>query len=530
MRRSYEPAIVKAVAFRVWVAGVRHLIRLALTVALLTAGTAPSRAHWCGDCEYIIPHIFHHHHPLVASPANHGFSDNFSAHGLSGFGGFAAGAVGAAAVAPMIATIVLGRELTVAEFWRLEMSMFLGPAGWYLADRMFPPRHGGAPGQPPSQGGSNINHPPRGEIHFVPNEVLIVFAPGTPPAYIARLAARLGLTVLDTQSFGLTGITVVRFGITNGRSLASILRALARYARIVAAQPNYLYLLQQGAPMLAREAGSDGAAAQYVVDKLHLRQAHQISDGDNVGVAVIDSQIDRAQPELTGSIAADFDAVGGQPTPHPHGTAIAGAIAAHAMLIGVAPKVKLYAARVFTGSGDSAQGTTFNILKGLDWAASENVRVVNMSFAGPADPLMRITLRKAYAHGTVLVAAVGNAGPRARPLYPAAYPEVIGVTATDADNKTMAQANRGQQVTVAAPGVDVIEPAPNDRYQITSGTSVAAAHVSGVAALLLARDPALKPDAVKRILTRSAQALHRPAREVGAGEIDALAALKALAR
>jgi len=426
----------------------------------------------------------------------------------------------------MIATIVLGREMTVAEFWHLEMSMFLGPAGWYFADHMFPPGHGGAPGQ---GGNNNINFP-RAGFPFVANEVLTVFDQGTSAAYIARLAARLHLTVLQTQTFGLSGITVVQFRIDNGRSLVRVLRALARYARVAAAQPNYLYLLQQGAPMASRETQDDAPATQYVVGAMHLREAHQLSDGDNIGVAVIDSQIDRAQPELAGSIAADFDAIGGEAVPHPHGTAIAGAIAAHAKLLGVAPKVKLYAARVFTGGGDTAQGTTFNILKGLDWAASQNARVVNLSFAGPSDPLMRIMLRRAYERGMVLVAAVGNAGPRARPLYPAAYPEVIGVTATDADNKPMAQANRGRQVAVAAPGVDVIEPAPHDRYQITSGTSVAAAHVSGVAALILARDPMLKPDAVKRILTRSAQALRRPAREVGAGEVDALSALRSLAK
>ena len=93
----------------------------------------------------------------------------------------------------------------------------------------------------------------------------------------------------------------------------------------------------------------------------------------------------------------------------------------------------------------------------------------------------------------VLIAAVGNAGPRSPPLYPAAYAQVIGVTATDADDKLLSAANRGAQVAVAAPGVDIVEPAPDGNYQVTSGTSVAAAHASGVAALLLARDPKLSP-------------------------------------
>ncbi len=334
--------------------------------------------------------------------------------------------------------------------------------------------------------------------------------------------------MLDTQRFGLTNITLLRLRIDNGRSVISILRSLARYARIASAQVNYLYLLQQGAPAASRDAAPDASLAQYVVDKLHLTEAHRISNGDDVKVAVIDSQVDAAQPELAGSIAAQFDATGLPPAPHPHGTAIAGAIAAHDRLIGVAPKVKLLTARVFSGSGDSAQATTFNILKGLDWAASQNARVVNMSFAGPNDPMIRSMVGKAYARGMVLIAAVGNAGPRARPLYPAAYPDVIGVTATDADDKLLPQANRGRQVAVSAPGVDIVAPAPADAYQITSGTSIAAAHASGVAALLLAQDPKLTPNALKKILTESAHALRQAARDVGAGEVDPLAALREL--
>jgi subtilisin family serine protease len=143
--------------------------------------------------------------------------------------------------------------------------------------------------------------------------------------------------------------------------------------------------------------------------------------------------------------------------------------------------------------------------------------------------MLRDMLAKAYARGMVLIAAVGNAGPRAPPLYPAAYRDVIGVTAADADDKLLAQANRGPQVTFAAPGVSVIEPAPGNSYQVTTGTSVAAAHASGVAALLLARDPKLKPAAVRRIMIQGAHPIAGTRREVGAGEIDALGALRRLA-
>ena len=299
---------------------------------------------------------------------------------------------------------------------------------------------------------------------------------------------------------------------------------MRRLAGVAAAQPNHVFqgAQLQSAPMVTPDP------TQYVVSKLHLLEAHRVTNGDDVLVAVLDSQVDMNHPDLAGVFAGNFDALGGQAAPHMHGTAIAGAIAAHQKLVGVAPKVRLLAVRAFAGSGESAQGTTYNILKGLDWAASQNARIINMSFAGPADSMMHDMLAKAYARGIVLIAAVGNAGPNSPPLYPAAYTGVIGVTATDANDKLLAVANRGPQVAVAAPGVDIIAPAPNDAYQVTSGTSIATAHASGVAALLLARDPKLSPAALRRALIRSAHAVPGARRDVGV--IDALSAVNEFAR
>jgi subtilisin family serine protease len=338
----------------------------------------------------------------------------------------------------------------------------------------------------------------------------------------------LQLTRLETQSFALTGRSLQRWRIDGNRSVANTLRAVSRYTRISAAQPNYTYLAQQGAPATTHEAKDDAASAQYVVSKLHLTEVHRITHGDDVLVAVIDSKIDASHPDLSGVVADEYDDVGGPATPHLHGTGMAGAIASHAKLLGVAPKVKLLAVRAFSGERESAQSTTFNILKGLDWAAAKNARIVNMSFAGPSDPMFRNMLAKAYARGIVLIAAVGNAGPNSPPLYPGADPHVIGVTATDADDRLLPQANRGPQVAVAAPGVDILAPAPDGAYQITSGTSVAAAHASGVAALLLARQSNLTPDDIRRVLTRTAQAVGGKRTDTGAGVIDALGAVNSL--
>jgi len=452
---------------------------------------------------------------------------------LTPLGWYAAGGLVCAAVSPMIGTAVLGREMTAAEVGRSTLNCFLGPVGWIIGPSLFPdiPVAANTPPRPPpsrsatpSRGGRNVSIPPPGEARFVPDEVLVEIAEGVSPRTLDTIMRRLQLTRLERQSFTLTARTLQRFRIASNRTVPATLRTLGRYRGVAAAQPNWLYRFGQ-----AQSAPAD-TGTQYVVGKLHLLEAHRISNGDDVTVALIDSRVDAAHPDLAGVVTEQYDAVGGVSAPHPHGTAMAGAIAAHSKLIGVAPKVRLMAIRAFAGEGDSAKGTTFSILKGLDWAASKDARIVNMSFAGPADAMMRDMIGKAHARGMVLIAAVGNAGPKSPPLYPAADREVIGVTATDADDKLLPQANRGPQVAVAAPGVDILAAAPDGQYEMTSGTSVATAHVTGVAALLLARDPKLTPDALRRLLVGSARKVPGAPREVGAGVVDALKAVEETGR
>ena len=484
-----------------------------LTVAMVFAALTPARAQVCTFACTGVP-------PPVSSSA-----------AITPLGWYAGGAVFAAAAAPIIGTIVLGREMTAEEVYRSTLISFLGPAGWWLGNELFPDKVAGRnplTKNPPSRGtrpgqGRNINIPPPGEIRFVPDEVLLQVDNGVSPRTLDRVAGQLQITRLETQSFTLTGRTLQRWRIVGNRSVPATLRAVLGYPGIAAAQPNYLYLMQQTAARAAVDP-----SAQYVVSKLHLTEAHRITSGDDVLVAVIDSKIDGSHADLAGVVADEYDLVGGAGPAHLHGTAMAGAIAAHSKLIGVAPKVKLLAIRAFSGSGDSAAATTFNLLKGLDWAAAKNARVVNMSFAGPADYLLRDMLGKANARGIVLIAAVGNAGPKSPPLYPAADTHVIGITATDAQDKLLPQANRGAQVAVAAPGVEILAAAPDGAYQITSGTSVAAAHASGVAALLLARNNKLTPAQVRAVMIRSAHRIAGPRNDYGAGVIDALSAVNSL--
>jgi subtilisin family serine protease len=198
----------------------------------------------------------------------------------------------------------------------------------------------------------------------------------------------------------------------------------------------------------------------------------------------------------------------------------------------VAPGARTLAVHAFStgGTQQSPQATTQSIVAGLDWAISKGARIINMSFAGPYDPILALALKKAYEKGAILIAAVGNQGPKSPPLYPAADKHVIGVTAVDENDQLYKGSNVGAQVAVAAPGVDVMVPAPSDAYQLTTGTSVAAAHVSGVAALLLERHPQADAATILEVLTSSATRLGANKRDdrLGWGLVDPLAALAEL--
>ena len=456
-------------------------------------------------------------------------------------GWFVIGSVGCAAVSPMIATVILGRELTLNEAYRSTFGCFLGPIGWLLADALTPPTvttqiqiptqtqtrtSKPPPRHPRTSRGRNFKIPPQGETRFVGNEILLEFGLGATAQIRSALVTTLQLTELETQTFALTGRRLSRMRIDGPQSVPATLNRIFRsYPDVSGGWANMVYVGAQTQAPAVQAPPSAAGSAQYVVNKLHLLEAHRITSGDDVLVAVIDSKIDTKHPDLTGVVADEYDVVGSPAIAHSHGTAMAGAIAARSKLTGVAPKVKLLAVRAFSGSGESAESTTFNILKSVDWAASKNARIINMSFAGPPDDLLREMLTKANARGIVLIAAVGNAGPRSPPLYPAADAGVIGVTATDVDDKLMAQANRGPQVAVAAPGVEILAVAPDGKYQVTSGTSIAAAHASGVAALLLASKPNLTPAQVRASLTRAATRIPGKRNEIGAGVVDALAVI-----
>jgi subtilisin family serine protease len=365
--------------------------------------------------------------------------------------------------------------------------------------------------------------PPPGETRFVANELVLQIGSHISRQTVETVTARLGLTLLDIQHLKALGTTTIRVS-TNDISVPKAIRLLARQQIIGAATANYIYSLTQD---LAARSSEDvrGDAGQYVLDKLHLTDIHRMLNGTDVLIGVIDSEIDGSHPDLEGVISGRFDATGFERKPHPHGTGMAGAIASQRRLLGIAPGARLLAIRAFIDKPSKIESTTFDILKSLDYAIDSGVRIVNMSFAGPRDPTLERAFKVAHDKGVVLIAAAGNAGPNSRPLYPAADESVIAVTATDVDDKVFAGANRGPHIAISAPGVDILVPALGSTYQMSTGTSVATAHISGVVALLLQRNSKLAPDDIRKILSASAKLLG-PKNVFGAGLVDAVKALK----
>jgi subtilisin family serine protease len=357
-----------------------------------------------------------------------------------------------------------------------------------------------------------------------PREVIVTLGPNSTAATVFELSQGFGLDGDTLYTSNLLGMRVVRFRIPDTRSIADVVQQLSGDARVQLAQPHYVFTANQA-------AAKPLPIPQYAPQKLHLDEAHKLAQGNRVKVAIIDTAIDQSHPVFGGAIAATFDALGEtKPQAELHGTSIAGIVSARAELTGVAPLASIFAVRAFSGTAaSSAQSYTLAILKGLDWAVLNGARVVNMSFSGPNDPLLGQAIAAAVKQGVVIVAAAGNGGPDAPPAYPGAFPNVIAVTAIDSKDGLYKSANRGTYIAIAAPGVDIIGAAPKAAYELSSGTSMAAAHVTGIVALMLEKNPKLTPKDVRDALSKSA---HQPPRliaeDMGAGIVDAADALGAV--
>jgi type VII secretion-associated serine protease mycosin len=303
-------------------------------------------------------------------------------------------------------------------------------------------------------------------------------------------------------------------------------------------------------------AHADGIRAQqWALDAMHTQEAWQVTKGEGVTVAVLDTGVEADHPDLIGNVLTGEDLVGFGAEPGDrawarHGTAMAGIIAGHGHgpgnadgVLGIAPEAKILPVRVILEDGDpsraKARSTRGNALaEGIRWAADHGADVINLSLGDDSasahpEPTEDQAIQYALKKGVVVVASAGNGGEKGdRISYPAAYPGVIAATAVDRSGTRAPFSTRRWYATVSAPGVDVVIADPDHKYYEGWGTSAAAAFVSGAAALVKAAHPGLTPAQIKTLLEDTARNAPVDGRDDsrGFGFVDPAAAIKAADR
>lgn len=308
------------------------------------------------------------------------------------------------------------------------------------------------------------------------------------PAHGARrrLAARIahdhGLALVTDWPMPLLGLDCYVMAVPDGRSTEAVAALVSKDPDVDWAEPMHVYRTQGSAPAV-QGSGDPLFAVQPAARQWRLAELHQLFTGKGVTVAVIDSRIEASHPDLAGqiSLSADF-ATGGPAGAELHGTGVAGVIAAKADngvgIVGVAPRTRLMALRACWQLAPQPPATavtvcdSLSLAKALHFAIEHNAQVINMSLSGPQDRLLGRLIQIALGRGEVVVGAFDRAV--AGGGFPASWPGVIAVS----DEATNAAG------VYTAPGRDVMTTQPGGHWYLVNGGSYAAAHVSGLVALL----------------------------------------------
>lgn len=339
------------------------------------------------------------------------------------------------------------------------------------------------------------------------------------------------LRVFELRSISLF---FVHFAILDpAASVASVIRSLELDSLVNYAQYVHRYFISTSTQQ------RDYADKQYALGEIRADLAQKFSDGKDIKIALLDSWVDTRHRDLRGRVAQGRDFTGeGAGAQDVHGTAIAGIIVAiphnRFGINGVAPGARIVSFKVLhqTSPSSEPEGTPITVGRGLDFAIRSKFRLINMSHGTTRqDPTVARLVRQARRQGVVVVAAAGNDGPGGRARYPAAMnDEVIAVSAVNNNRESYARGTRGDYIDLAAPGVNVLSTRPRDAFQYGDGSSLAAAHVTGVVALLLSKRPRTPPKRIQTVLEQTSTPLGAGGKDIvfGSGLVDACKALEVL--
>ena len=328
---------------------------------------------------------------------------------------------------------------------------------------------------------------------YVSHEIL---ATDLIPAAI-ETARRLGFKIDASPLLSNLNGAVIRLTIPKGFDLGQARALLQKALPNETFALNRLYRLYRTASDLEPErtelATLPGRpAVPCKGDRCFGRQAIHWQDtlqacSSGLRIGVIDTGIDHEHPAFTGRRInnGNFVPAGKSRAPNWHGTGVLAVLAGEPKsgTPGLIPNADFFVADVFFADANGEFATdTVSLLKALDWMHAFDVKLINMSFAGPRDELVQKAIERMSASGVLFVAAAGNEGPAAVPSYPAAYKQVIAVTAVNKDLRSYRHANRGDYIDVAAPGVDIWTAVPDRREGYHTGTSFAAPYATAVLA------------------------------------------------
>lgn len=300
-----------------------------------------------------------------------------------------------------------------------------------------------------------------------------------------------GIHIIDQTRLAELGLRIVRFRVDSDLDSRAALTRILPAALVERLDRNHIYRPQGETGSAGHSQATPGAACDNKVTIGMVDTAIQTDHPSFAGAHIIQKHfVDNAR------LAKPFR------EPEAHGTAVASLLVGQGPDRAVAqlPGATLVNASVFYSRKQLASGATLlHLIKGLNWLVSQHVDLINISMAGPDNRLLAKVIERVSADGVPLVAAVGNDGPAAPPLYPAAYPDVVGVTAVDSHHQIYRWANQGDQVDFAADGVDVSVAQSDGGFTRLSGTSMATPMVTAQLACHLASSRASLPDLIRQL-------------------------------